>query len=79
VVHLARKYLLPALLLAMPLLARAHADDYPSRPIRLIVPYSPGGGADSVARVVAKRVGETIGQPVVIWKAVAKEADVTVK
>jgi tripartite-type tricarboxylate transporter receptor subunit TctC len=42
------------------------ADDYPSRPIRLIVPYAPGGGADSVARVVAKRVGETIGQPIVI-------------
>jgi tripartite-type tricarboxylate transporter receptor subunit TctC len=44
----------------------ALADDYPSRPIRLIVPYAPGGGADSVARVVAKRFGETIGQPVVI-------------
>jgi putative tricarboxylic transport membrane protein len=42
------------------------ADDYPSRPIRLIVPYAPGGGADSVARIVAKRVGETIGQPIVI-------------
>lgn len=42
------------------------ADDYPSRPIRLIVPYAPGGGADSVARIVAKRVSETIGQPLVI-------------
>jgi tripartite-type tricarboxylate transporter receptor subunit TctC len=42
------------------------ADDYPSRPIRLIVPYAPGGGADTVARIVAKRVGETIGQPIVI-------------
>jgi tripartite-type tricarboxylate transporter receptor subunit TctC len=42
------------------------ADDYPSRPIRLVVPYAAGGGADSVARIVAKRVGETIGQPVVI-------------
>jgi tripartite-type tricarboxylate transporter receptor subunit TctC len=44
----------------------ALGDDYPSRPIRLIVPYAPGGGADSVARVVAKRVSETIGQPMVI-------------
>src|SRR5882724_5953131 len=43
-----------------------HADDYPSRPIRLIVPYAPGGGADTVARIVAKRVGDTIGQPIVI-------------
>ncbi|HEY0438498.1 MAG TPA: tripartite tricarboxylate transporter substrate binding protein [Xanthobacteraceae bacterium] len=42
------------------------AQDYPSRPIRLIVPYAPGGGADTVARIVAKRVGETIGQPIVI-------------
>jgi tripartite-type tricarboxylate transporter receptor subunit TctC len=44
----------------------ARADDYPSHPIRLIVPYAPGGGADAVARIVAKRVGETIGQPLVI-------------
>jgi tripartite-type tricarboxylate transporter receptor subunit TctC len=44
----------------------ARADDYPSRPIRLVVPYTAGGGADSVARIVAKRVSETIGQPIVI-------------
>ncbi len=55
------------LVLAAPLLAApAVADDYPSRPIRLIVPYAPGGGADSVARIVAKRVSESIGQPIVI-------------
>jgi tripartite-type tricarboxylate transporter receptor subunit TctC len=44
----------------------ARADDYPSRPIRLIVPYAAGGGADSVARIIARRVSETIGQPIVI-------------
>jgi tripartite-type tricarboxylate transporter receptor subunit TctC len=44
----------------------ARADDYPSRPIRLVVPYAAGGGADSVARIVARRVSETIGQPIVI-------------
>jgi tripartite-type tricarboxylate transporter receptor subunit TctC len=44
----------------------ARADDYPSRPIRLIVPYAAGGGADSVARIVARRVSETIGQTIVI-------------
>jgi putative tricarboxylic transport membrane protein len=66
-VHLIWKCLLPAATLAAPLFAHdALADDYPSRPIRLIVPYAPGGGADSVARVVAKRVSETIGQPIVI-------------
>jgi tripartite-type tricarboxylate transporter receptor subunit TctC len=42
------------------------ADDYPSRPIRIIVPYAPGGGADTVARIVARRVTDTIGQPLVI-------------
>jgi tripartite-type tricarboxylate transporter receptor subunit TctC len=46
--------------------AVASGSDYPSHPIRLIVPYAPGGGADSVARIVAKRVSETIGQPIVI-------------
>jgi len=44
----------------------ARAEDYPTHPIRLVVPYAAGGGADSVARIVAKRVGETIGQPIVI-------------
>jgi putative tricarboxylic transport membrane protein len=44
----------------------ASADDFPSRPIRLIVPYAAGGGADSVARIVAKRVGAAIGQAIVI-------------
>jgi len=44
----------------------ARADDYPSRPIRIIVPYAPGGGADTVARIVARRVSDTIGQPIVI-------------
>jgi len=42
------------------------AHDYPSRPIRIIVPYAPGGGADTVARIVARRVSDTIGQPLVI-------------
>src|SRR5258708_8455295 len=58
-----------ALILALALqclAVTARADEYPSRPIRLIVPYAPGGGADSVARVVAKRVAETIGAPIVI-------------
>ncbi|HZN31819.1 MAG TPA: tripartite tricarboxylate transporter substrate binding protein [Xanthobacteraceae bacterium] len=44
----------------------SRADDYPSRPIRIIVPYAPGGGADTVARIVARRVSDTIGQPIVI-------------
>ena len=45
---------------------RAFAADYPSKPIRLIVPYAPGGGADAVARVVAQHVGDRLGQSVVV-------------
>ncbi|MGH6740031.1 MAG: Bug family tripartite tricarboxylate transporter substrate binding protein, partial [Bradyrhizobium sp.] len=42
------------------------ADDYPSHPIRLIVPFAAGGAADSVARIVGKRVGDALGQTVVV-------------
>lgn len=42
------------------------ADDYPTRPIRLIVPFAAGGAADSVARIVGKRVGDALGQTFVI-------------
>jgi tripartite-type tricarboxylate transporter receptor subunit TctC len=48
------------------LMASALAADYPTKPIRLVVPYAPGGGADSVARIVARKVSENIGQPIVI-------------
>jgi tripartite-type tricarboxylate transporter receptor subunit TctC len=44
----------------------ALADDYPSHPIRLIVPFAAGGAADAVARIVGKRAGETLGQPIVV-------------
>src|ERR1700733_7933887 len=43
----------------------ALAADYPSKPIKLIVPYAPGGGADAVARVVAQHVGDRLGPPAV--------------
>ncbi len=42
------------------------AQTYPSRPIRLIVPFPPGGASDSVARVVVQKFSEGLGQPVVI-------------
>jgi tripartite-type tricarboxylate transporter receptor subunit TctC len=45
---------------------RAQAQDYPARPIALIVPYAAGGGNDLLARVVAERMSQTLGQQIVI-------------
>ena len=44
----------------------AHAQDYPSRPITLVVPYAAGGGNDVMARIVADKMSRTLGQPIVI-------------
>ena len=44
----------------------SHAQDYPTRPIRLIVPQSAGGSTDLVARLVAQRLTEACGQSVVV-------------
>src|SRR5436309_2398170 len=44
----------------------AYAQTFPTKPIRLIVPYPPGGGTDFVARVVALKLPEAIGQNVVV-------------
>jgi tripartite-type tricarboxylate transporter receptor subunit TctC len=42
------------------------ADTYPSRPIRLIVPFPPGGGTDLVARVIAPKLSERLGKQVIV-------------
>jgi tripartite-type tricarboxylate transporter receptor subunit TctC len=44
----------------------ASAQDYPSRPITLVVPYAAGGGNDVIARIVAERMSANLGQPIVI-------------
>lgn len=53
-----------AFLLLAPLLALAQA--YPSKPVRMVVPYSAGGATDTVARALGNRLSEALGQPVVI-------------
>src|SRR5215813_6689133 len=44
----------------------AFAQDYPSRPITLIVPYAAGGGNDLMARTAAEKMSKTLGQQIVI-------------
>ncbi|MDO9434184.1 tripartite tricarboxylate transporter substrate binding protein [Hydrogenophaga sp.] len=57
--------LFSATLLSLSHLAFAQTQ-YPSKPIRVIVPYPAGGGTDAVARAVFEKVGQAMGQPVVI-------------
>ncbi len=46
--------------------ATVQAADYPQRPIRLVVPYAAGGSTDTVARIVGARLGERLGQQIVV-------------
>ena len=42
------------------------SQGYPNRPVRMIVPFSPGGASDFVARIMQPRLGELLGQPIVV-------------
>ena len=59
---------LAALVIAASLLAVAHAaaQDYPARPITLIVPYPPGGGVDNMGRLIAQKLSLALGQQVIV-------------
>jgi len=57
---------LTALLLALGIAAGAAAQDYPGKPIRMIVPYPPAGGTDIVARIVNEPLGTLLGQPIIV-------------
>jgi len=54
------------LLLALCLTLPALAQSYPSRPIRFIVSFPPGGSSDLIARAIAPRMGDRLGQPLVV-------------
>lgn len=77
--------LLAAAATALALCAPAAAQNYPSRPVTIVVPYSVGGTTDIVARLVAQQLGPGLGQPLVVdnrvggggqigWSAVARSA-----
>jgi tripartite-type tricarboxylate transporter receptor subunit TctC len=62
--HSARLAALAALLLVTA--GPAVAQDYPAKPIRMIVPFSPGGSTDLLARLMGQKLHERMGQPVVV-------------
>ena len=47
-------------------LTSVHASDFPSKPLHIVVPFPPGGGADVATRIVGEELSKTLGQPVVV-------------
>ena len=62
--------------LGFALFCASAAAQYPSRPIRLLVPIPPGGGPDIVARLIAPKMAEALGQPVVVENRVGSNGNI---
>ena len=61
-----RNLIIAAMLAFCASLTPVHADTFPSRPITLIVPYPPGGSTDVTARIMADKMGQSLGQAVIV-------------
>jgi tripartite-type tricarboxylate transporter receptor subunit TctC len=61
-----RKFFIAIALTLLAFLSSARADNFPSRPITLIVPFPPGGSTDVAARIMADKMGAALGQPVIV-------------
>lgn len=61
-----KKIILITCSIAIAAASAVHAQDYPNRPVRMISPNPPGGANDTIGRIVALKIGEALGQPMVI-------------
>jgi tripartite-type tricarboxylate transporter receptor subunit TctC len=59
--------------------AQSSTQDYPQRPIRLIVPYAPGGATDIVARIVGPKLTELLGQQMVVDNRVGASGNIALE
>lgn len=64
--HWSRMLLATLIIAALPISAVRAAEDYPNRPIRLLIPFPPGGSNDIIGRMMGVHLGERLGRPVII-------------
>ena len=61
-----RLFFLPVLAIVMAMAATLHAQQYPSKPIRIIIPFPPGTTLDIMSRLIAPKLTERLGQSIVV-------------
>ena len=66
-----KKALFAAALAALAFVGAAAAEDFPSRPVTMVIPFAAGGPQDTIGRIIAQRMGELLGQTVVVETRVA--------